>query len=266
MTSKSTITTKLLLGLGMAAAATLPLSASNFYTAGHADIFGLGYEGGAFDPHFHYESSAVINGVSGSEGEFEPDEVTTVVPQTTFDYWEGLGGRPADAAWDPLGVAAGVPFYFLPDTDVGGPGSAQSLGAPFAGVGTEELTASEWDGDIGIRLVSVSGPVGGQFSLWTNDTFGDPDTFHFATSNGIDGTDLLSVAAGSHTHYNWGFTLPGTYEVTVEFTGTRASTASEPGPVTPAQATYTFVVPEPSSAALFVGGVLIPLLRRRRAS
>lgn len=233
--------------------ALLPSAASAaLFTSGHADVFAIGYEGGELEPHIHAEG-AIIDSLFVADDEFEPGDITTVVPQSTFDFWTGAGGRPLASAWDPIGVAAGESFWFLPQAN-GGPGGAAALGAPFAGVGTEELTGSDWSSPITITLASVNGP--GHFSMYLD---GINPFFAISSANGIDGTDVISINAGDHEHYNWAFTAPGFYEVEVNVAGTHMVDG-----LREASATFQFqVIPEPSTALL---GVLSAglLLRRRR--
>ena len=246
-----TLPTGLLILLPSAASAAL-------FTSGHADVIGIGYVEGAtpgvfeFEPHIHAEG-AIIDGILVAAGEYEPDEITTVVPQSTFDFWTTNGGRPVGSAWDAIGVAAGESFWFLPQSN-SGPAGAATLGAPFAGIGTEELTASDWATDITISLDSVAGP--GHFSMYLD---GFSPFFAMSTVDGIDGSDVINVAAGGHEHYNWAFSARGTYDDSVSFAGTH----NVDGPKT-ASATFQFhVVPEPSVALLGALGSLA-LLRRRR--
>ncbi|MFC7339364.1 choice-of-anchor M domain-containing protein [Haloferula chungangensis] len=228
------------------------ISSAALYTSGHADLIGIGYEDGSFEPHIHAEG-ATIDGAFVDEGEYAPNEITTVVPQSSFDFWTANGGRPAGSAWDPIGIAAGEAFWFLSQSNSGPAGSA-SLGAPFAGIGTEELNPSDWATDITISLDSVVGP--GDFSMYLD---GFAPSFFMSTADGIDGSDLIVIAPDSHEHFNWAFTAPGTYDVSVSFAGTH----QVDGPKS-ASATFQFqVVPEPSVALLGALGSLA-LLRRRR--
>jgi len=239
--------------------ALLPSAASAaLFTSGHADVFAIGYVDedtpGTFEyePNIHAEG-AIIGGVFVADDEFEPDEVTTVVPQSTFDFWTTSGGRPASSAWDPIGVAAGESFWFLPQSN-SGPGGASTLGAPFAGVGTEELTGSDWSTPITITLDSVTGP--GHFSMYLD---GIAPFFAISSANGIDGSDVISINAGDHEHYNWAFTAPGLYDVDVTIAGTHVLDGAKE-----ASATYQFqVVPEPSTALFGIISAGLMLRRRR---
>jgi len=207
-----TLSTGLLVLLPSAASAAL-------FTSGHADVIGIGYAEGAtpgvfeIEPHVH-AAGATIDGFFVAEGEYEPSEITTVVPQSTFDFWTTNGGRPVGSAWDAIGVAAGESFWFLPQSN-SGPAGAATLGAPFAGIGSEELTPSDWATDITISLDSVVGP--GEFSMYLD---GFTPFFAMSTVDGIDGSDVIDISPGSHEHYNWVFTAPGTYDVSVSFAGT----------------------------------------------
>lgn len=104
-------------------------------------------------------------------------------------------------------------------------------------------------GNIVIELVDVSGPAvdaGGQFAMWESKSLGGVEV-HFNTADQIDADDRLEPAPiGSHTHYNYGLSQPGNYEVTF-----RASGRLNPwhgGVDTMGEATFSFVVPFASVA------------------
>jgi surface-anchored protein len=120
---------------------------------------------------------------------------------------------------------------------------------PFLGFGTEELTASEWSGNISLSLKAISGP--GTFSVWGVSGFGAPE-LKMSSVNGISADDRLLLVPGSHGHFNVGFSAPGDYLVTLEASGNHlidGLRSSDP-------ATYRFqVIPEPSTWALALTGV-----------
>ena len=121
-------------------------SAQALYTSGHGDV-GLG-ELSELEPHIHLESGAVVGGLALTEDtEFEPDELLIFVSDATRDYVTSLGGRPAGAAWDPIGVGAGESYWFLPESGLGA-GGATALNTPFLGVGGEEITLGAFDGNV----------------------------------------------------------------------------------------------------------------------
>lgn len=230
---------------------------ADLWTAGHGDL-GIGYlppPDAELEPHWHLEGG-IVDGVPQNDVEFEADELRVQVPLSTYDYVTTQGGRPVGSAWDPIGVSAGVSYWFLPQAH-GGPGGADALGSPFVGIGAEELDAIDWTGGLSLTLTGMSGP--GQFSLWQD---GISPTFFMSTADGISALDSYLVTPGSHAHVNWGFTVPGTYELTFEATGNHVTD----GPVSGGPTTYTFeVVPEPGSVALFsLGGLLLMMARRRR--
>lgn len=236
---------------------TSPASAS-LWTSGHGDL-GIEFDEvlNELEPHWHLEGG-IVNGVPQDDVEFEADELTVVVPKSTFDYRVSLGGRPAGTEWDPLGVAAGEGFWFLPSID-GGPGGAAALGAPFVGIGSEALDPLDWTGSIELALQSVSGP--GDFALWQVQ-FGTP-LFFMSSFDGIDGSDVYEIGVGGHDHANWGFTAPGLYEITFVASGTHVTE----GLIESDPTTFSFnVIPEPSSIGLLLfGAVAASRVRRSRA-
>lgn len=104
-----------------------------------------------------------------------------------------------------------------------------------------------------ISLASVSGP--GSIAIW-QDGFPNPTVF-FDSAGGS-----VSLAAGSHTHFNWGFSTPGIYELEFAISGTHVDDGLQS-----ASAVYTFeIIPEPSAALLGAIGALGLLSHRRRRS
>ena len=232
------------------------------YTGGHGDL-GIGYEGGELELHVHLHEESVVDGTPlDADGEYGPDEITIVVPYTTYEHVVDVGGRDPAAAYDPIGVNAGEGYWFLPATD-SGPGGADALGTPFLGLGAEELDPLDWVGQLTLSLVSVSGP--GYFSMWVG---GFVPTFFMSNLDGISGADQFLLDAGGHEHVNFSFSQAGTYQITLSASGTHAID----GEVNDT-ATYTFEVqgqgdpssvPEPSTAGLLVmSGLLLARARRR---
>ena len=99
-------------------------------------------------------------------------------------------------------------------------------------------------GSISSRLIKVTGTGrqrSGDFAMWTSSGF-SPLEFHFNTTDGIDSGDLLdTIPSGSHSHYNWGFTRPGTYAVTFRNEG--KLNPQNGGNQTSTEATLNFVIP-----------------------
>lgn len=208
-----------------------------YYTSGHADI-GLG-EGSTIELHLHAHSGAIFDGSPlADDDEFEPDEVTIVVPNTT------QFSRPAGSVWDFLGNAAGASTWRLP----AGSASATAENAPFLGIGAEEVTLGAFlNNALTLTLLGVDGP--GHFSLY-NISLGTP-TVSMASSDGITAADAITVSAGGHAHYNFGFSEAGLYEITFKASALRDPCGTELESI----ATYSFlVVPEPATLALLLLG------------
>ena len=209
---------------------------ASYLTGGHIDGPAFGYvSADGFEPHFHNEGGAdgaIIDGVRvTSETEYEPDELVIVVPSTST-------------------TTVGTTTYFwLPENE----SDADAAGAPFLGIGLEELDPADWSGGtVTLRILDIRGP--GQFLLWQNDEFSNPITF-LDTAQDINS---FSREAGSHTHFNWGFTADGVYEIDFGIEGTHTQDGFVSG-----SGTYTFMIPEPSSCLLGMLGALA-LARRRR--
>ncbi|MFQ3240640.1 MAG: hypothetical protein ACI9A1_000886 [Lentimonas sp.] len=237
--------------LTLLAAASSSVSAAN-YTGGHADI-GVALEGGTdFHLHFHAHENAVIDGVSLLvDEEFVAGAITITVPNSVSTV---LGtGIPA------TGVDAGESIWILPQSN---PNTGT---IPFLGMGTEELTASDWSGGITFTLGAVTSPSGsGDFSLWQSTGIGGLD-FYFSTADeslSMNGNNTLIAAAGGHDHYNFGFSETGVWAVELTVSGDHTTL----GALSDTQTFEFSVVPEPSSAALLFGLAATGfIVRRRRA-
>ena len=176
------------------------------FSAGHADV-GVAYESSELELHCHFHAGATLDGVvQGVDAEYDPGDVFIRVADTQ------MVSRPAGSQWDFLGTAAEDALWFLPQSN--------SPGVPFLGTGAEELVSGDWTGPITYEITGVTRPAGSQFSIWQTDFFGSP-VVQVATSDGL--SDSLIVPVGSHNHHNWGFTMPGVYQVEITASGTLAS-------------------------------------------
>ncbi len=185
----------------------------------HADI-GVNYENDAWDLHIHDHAT---------DQEYEPDQASYYVGNNA------LSPRPAGSAFDFIGVASGAPIYRLP----------QSVNPELLslGLGAEELAPGMFeDGRVTLYLRAVDGP--GQFTGW-NSTDAGPVPF-FVSSDGITDADTINVLELGHDEYNWGFTAPGLYAVTIEAVGILTGTTS----LTSGVATYYFTVDDSPTATL----------------
>jgi len=113
--------------------------------------------------------------------------------------------RPDGTTWDFTGTASGSNLWVLPKTKV--------EGILFLGIGAEEIAAANLAGNITFAFQGLSGPAGGVFSMWDFGSFGNLQPL-ITSGSGFGLPNALTIAAGGHTHFNYGFTTPGLYEVT----------------------------------------------------
>jgi surface-anchored protein len=227
------------------------------YTSGHADL-GIGYEDGEWDLHLHAEG-ATVDGVFYPDQEFEAGEVRIIVPLSTQVTGAPLTAPFISDFWnvpESLGLTQGDSFYTLFQNL----GDTVTTDSPYLGLAGEEIDPSDFVGGvISVALTEFSGP--GEFTLWQDGT-----GIKFDTLDGIGGDDVLvnlPTGAGAHSHFNYSFSLPGAYEVTL----TASGTLTGGGGFTSGTGTYTFVVvPEASTLLLFGLGGIVTLgfgLRRK---
>lgn len=227
----------------------------NVYTSGHADL-GVAYEEeeGGMHFHYHFGSDAVINGspLGGDGGEYDIGDATTYVAPDTKLF---ININPSVNNMLGLG-ASGGDLWYLPQT--------QNPALPFLGLATEDLDAGDWNGGITFTLNSVTGP--GQFSLWSNGTFGEFN-FEFSTQNPggtVGGDNAVTLPIGTHSHYNWGFTAAGIYEVSITVSGNHKDFGLVSDTQTVTFGVETTPVPEPATYGAAVGLALLGFLIARR--
>lgn len=202
----------------------------------------------------HAGLGAVVSGktITDPKGiEFEPDEITVLVPHTVYDDIHGFSkilNIPKS-----LGLVQGDKFWNLSEDDL--------VGVPYLGLATEELGVGTYN-KVTLALTGFNHVEGGgNFSLWFTDLV---DPIGMKTFEGVGGS--IDMTVPTHQHANWAFSKAGTYELTLEATG-YLTAGGTPHTST---GTYTFqVVPEPSSLALAGFGVAsvasVYAVRRRRA-
>jgi len=93
---------------------------------------------------------------------------------------------------------------------------------PYLGLSTDGVPAGLYDGPLRYRLLSVDGP--GDFYVWQAGIGGL--SIQMNSRDGIDEQDEVLLLAGGHAHYNWGFTAPGKYCVTLQGLGRRIGVAT----------------------------------------
>lgn len=129
----------------------------------------------------------------------------------------------------------GAPFWVLPQTQ-----NPQLL---YLGLSGEALASGLFGGELELRLVAVDGP--GHFFLWQAGAFGEFDQ-QMSTADGISADDRVRLSAGSHGHYNWGFTTNGTYEIVFQAIGQRRGVGTNDfSPPTPLRFEIEPLPPEP---------------------
>ena len=123
---------------------------------------------------------------------------------------------PASPTFRFLG-AANEPAWVAPQAEV--------TGKLFLALAGDNLPSGVFvDDQVRVTLKAVQGP--GEFSAYETDAFGSP-TIYFNTADQITADDYRDVVAGEHYHMNWGFTEPGTYNVSFEARATLQSTGEE---------------------------------------
>jgi surface-anchored protein len=210
---------------------------------------------------------------SADAGQFALNQVqfllnsNTIQTQPTDPRFAFTGAKPGNPIWIfPQGTIEAVGTVFLAINGIDGVHPQDFAAYTSSDPRVKSKGPQKW---VEISLVSVtgSGPdKGGQFSLWQTGLFGDPIVWMSTFKN--ENPNTLFELAGTELHFNWGFTAPGEYDVTV-----RAS-AFEVGHTDPTVSddfTINFnvpqSVPEPSTLSLLsLGGLILMAVRRRRCS
>lgn len=206
---------------------------NNFLTSEHADV-DLGYAGGAWSLSIGDADAGVSHAA---------DSALLYVGANS----QARIARPASPAFDFTGVAAGENLYRLSQT--------QNPELLYLGVGGAEVVPttqfdrynplSESKGRINgngrwvkatlvdvVHVLPDGSPGDGVFSVWQsgdgapvpfmssfNDGASNPNANGLDSTDGISADDAFWVVAGGHSHFNWGFSDPGRYEITVRLSG-----------------------------------------------
>ena len=134
---------------------------ANEWNEEHGDI-GIAYEAGELELHYHFDEG--LNG-SGSEAEFEPDEVYIRVAD------EAILDPPVDIPF--LGTTAAQDAWVLPQNGT----DAEDLGVPFVGLATEELDPLTFS-SVDLFLTGFSGPAGGPIRPLAEQYIGTAHRIH----------------------------------------------------------------------------------------
>ncbi|QDS91740.1 Calx-beta domain protein [Roseimaritima multifibrata] len=151
--------------------------------------------------------------------------------------------RPASSEYDFIGVDPGQDFYLMPQSQ-----NPESLYLGFASYGVEGSVdryspTTESKGRVSgsgryvkatlseVRHTNPDGTDGdGHFSMWQSGSFGgavvamssyddgvvNPDANGLDVTDGISTDDAMWILNGGHSHFSFGFTDPGRYEVDVK--------------------------------------------------
>lgn len=90
--------------------------------------------------------------------------------------------------------------------------------------------------EVRLSMTGLEGP--GDLVVYLTEALGQPELY-FDSSDGIDAADTTTLPPAAHTHLNWAFTRPGTYELTLAAAVDHGDRA-EPRPV--GEATFRFAV------------------------
>ncbi|MCW1912419.1 choice-of-anchor M domain-containing protein [Luteolibacter sp. GHJ8] len=159
---------------------------------------------------------------------------------------------------------AGTPLWVLPQNLLSGTpylGVRTTMAAGLFQARVGNSYSPNAQGSVSMRLVSMTGTgpaAGGQFATWKTESLGTT-VFSFDSTDGIGAADEIpTIPVSSHTHYNWGFTKPGTYELTFEAKGKLMP--AHGNVLTSARRTFRFAVPFSSSVAAGASVRVLPAL------
>ncbi|MFQ3670524.1 MAG: choice-of-anchor M domain-containing protein, partial [Verrucomicrobiia bacterium] len=197
-------------------------------------------------PHWHLDAGAVVNGSPLAAGEeYDPGDLIARTTATRSSP-SGLSSI--------IGVADGSTIYAM----------GSSAFQPNLGFSAEELNAVDWLGDITVSLTSWTIPSGADFALYTTNLAGTTVVdriFSTFAPTATDFSNSFAITPGDHLHFQWGFTTPGTYSFTFQWSGTHVSD----GLITTSDTFTVEVIPEPSTYALILMGIAVLLWFRRRS-
>jgi len=135
----------------------------------------------------------------------------------------------------PFGLG-GAPLWVLPQS--------QYDGVLYLGLSTETIAPNAFSGPLAMGLVSVDLPARREtnfterFFVWQAGQFGDFDLLMNST-DGLTALDTLSLTAGGHAHFNWGFSTSGLWHLTFQASG---RVAGEPTNIASTNITLAFHV------------------------
>ncbi len=208
-------------------------------SSGHADIFEAEYELHEGVPELHLG----VHAGPGVGTHYEPGDVILEVKNAAYTSTSGLPSS--------ITTILGANAWILPAATE----TADALGVLEAGIGR----VGEFpDGNpVTFTMISAGNSNPGNFVL-----FNATNTIRLSATSGTVGTGSFSLSVG-HTHWNWGFSAPGTYTFDMRASYTDPVAGLLQSPVE----TYTFqvqAVPEPSTWILAGTAALGIAIARRR--
>ena len=210
------------------------LAATTTISSGHTDIFEAEYITEDEDTGVALTTPQLHLGVHTDSGHYEPWEVLLEVGNSAFR--STVGFSTADT-----GILGSNAWILPADLEEAG-----RLGLIEAGVAKAGFPA----GSVTFTMVDAGPGNPGNFALFASDS-----SIRLSATGEAVGTGSFSIT-GSHLHYNWGFSAPGTYTFDLKATFGALESAVE---------TYTFnVIPEPSSGALLLIGLVSWVATRKR--
>jgi surface-anchored protein len=252
----------LAVALGMWAAVMSPAAATPFnYVAGHGDI-GLSYDSptDSLRIYLNFDFNSVVQDANGNQltmtelnalqnpagtAEWSMNDFRVVVPASQ------QFARESGANWDIVGVAAGEPYWELPD-------SGGLPGVPFFGFERRPVDLANATFTLGNV---ISAPAGGVISAWQYNNSLEPDlgpNRYWSTATGSTPSPNAITLDQGHQHYNFGFSKPGLYQFEIIGTTTEALGREAVGVLT------VNVVPEPSGLVVLGGAAAWWLVRSRK--
>lgn len=204
-------------------------------TLGHTHA-GVSYEGGQFALELEADG-AVIDGVE-TWGALEPEEVTILVPATT---WQTVSAGAESLPWAFLGAAAGGDYFRLSNSTQ----DCSKEKSVYFGLGTDEIDYGTFLNDqVQFALTAViAAPPGGYFSVYETGPVRWMDTADETPPkpHPFD-NDAVTMPVSTHGHYSFAFSKPGTYRL--ELT---ASAQLSGGATVSDAAVFTFLATGPAA-------------------
>lgn len=140
-----------------------------------------------------------------------PEDVIFVAKDLPFPQdGSRVNQRPADPAWEFVGVDEGEPFWILP--------AAASGDVTELGFNTYDVTGVSLADNVRIDFTDVEffGEGNGFFTVYTGFPHLGSEVLHHSTTPGHPGNGFYTLGVDDHQHVNWTFSDRGLYRVTMQ--------------------------------------------------